>query len=164
MLTVVDYDGDSKFLIKDYDDNSIEEYTVSELKHIICDLGIKIVGLTWTGENNSFTVKGFNVQLDRPYKKKFGRWYVIVTSKGERYGSNLKRKHTVNTVVFYDTDVDWDKYEYPYGQHVTSYNLDTVLGVNGRLCLDFSIPTWTVSAEDMREIKDWLLRAKLVLG
>jgi hypothetical protein len=56
-------------------------------------------------------------------------------------------------VEFYDT-------RYPhtqYGQFVSRYYVDTILdGSDCGLCLDGGVPSWTVSAEDMKTVRSFL--------
>lgn len=164
MLTVVGYNKDKSFLIKDSVDDCVEEVTIEALKHYVCDLHIKIVGLVYEGEN-AFNIHGFSVVLDRPLKKLFGKWYILVIPAGEPYGLSLTSYYKKTTVHFYDSSVKWDRVKYPYGQFVAVYSLSTVLSVEGCFCLDTSnADCWTVSAIEMKEINDWLLRAKLSLG
>ena len=48
-------------------------------------------------------------------------------------------------------------YDVKHNQFVSSYYVRTVLQHNGgRLCLQGGVPEWSVDAESMRLVKDWL--------
>ncbi len=61
------------------------------------------------------------------------------------------------TVLFLDrkyTDPSYPGWE--NGQPTYSYYISTILQHNGKLCLDMSIPAWTVPAEDMAIVRSEL--------
>jgi len=93
-----------------------------------------------------------------------GKWRVKIIPPGDRYGLG---KSVINDsdkylVEFYDTSQDPIKF--PGGQFVTRYHMDTLLGKdefgggtypNG-LSLDYSIPVWHVTKEEMESVVAWL--------
>ena len=59
---------------------------------------------------------------------------------------------TGDTVKFYDA-----RFEHTdLGQFVSSYYIDTVLEVDGGLCLDGGVPYWSIGPGTMTRIKTWL--------
>ena len=80
-----------------------------------------------------------------------GKWSVHLVRTGDTYGRTGSLTHDDPTplVEFYDTTD---------GQMVTRYYADTLLDVTGGLSLNGGVPEWTVSAEDMRVVVDWLKR------
>lgn len=91
--------------------------------------------------------------------KIFGHFNVRILRKGEKYGLEDCLTHEGNRplVEFYDyrhrNDADWKR-----GQFVSSYYADTLLehDPNFGLALYGASPAWTVSAESMREILEWI--------
>ena len=147
---------DGKLGILDTNDKVVEYYSPEQIKSIIKG-GIVINGVVLNEETNPmYTIDGLKVNLAYKNHKKFGKWIVVLLKKGDKFGNTLSSCIDKETVLFYDSSVDWSKQEYPYGQYVTSYYLETLLGHNGRLCLDTSVSAWYVSAEDMNCIKNWL--------
>lgn len=158
---------DNLYYVLDSDDGVIEPYTVGQLKHIVKDLGITIVGVYVEKDGNYneyFTPNGVSVTLNYKNKKLFGKWCVVVLESGDKYGSKLETIATKPLVMFYDMDAitkhKWDRNKYPYGQFVSSYNLETILGINlglhHGLSLDASVPSWGVDYKDLVDIVTWL--------
>jgi hypothetical protein len=88
------------------------------------------------------------------------KFNVRILRKGDKYGRDFCLTHDEDKplVEFYDG-------RYPhceYGQFVTRYYVSTILGTDkwgrgaGGLILDGGIPAWTVSAEDMDTVRDYL--------
>jgi hypothetical protein len=82
---------------------------------------------------------------------------IRIVNTGDRYGVNDCLTNTKPPMVeFYDSrfihGADGDR-----GQFVSRYYVDTLLERNtGGLCLDGGVPSWTVSAEDMNIVRDFL--------
>jgi len=96
--------------------------------------------------------------------KKVGKWNVKIVRKGETYGrGNALANHDDQPLVeFYDGSQDPTKFG-ELGQFVTRYRLGTLLKEHdgsdrpfGRLDLHSDIPAWTVQANEMKEITEWL--------
>jgi hypothetical protein len=86
------------------------------------------------------------------------KFNVRVVNTGDKYGVNdCLVNDKAPMVEFYDT-------RYPhtqYGQFVSRYYVDTLLERDtGGLCLDGGVPSWTVSAEDMATVRNFLKDTK----
>jgi hypothetical protein len=85
------------------------------------------------------------------------KFNVRVVNTGDRYGVNDCLVNTKPPMVeFYDSrftkGADGDR-----GQFVSRYYVDTILdGSNCGLCLDGGVSAWTVSAEDMDIVRNFL--------
>ena len=88
------------------------------------------------------------------------KFNVRVVTKGEKYGLNFCLTHNGDKplVEFYDA-------RYPhteFGQFVSRYYVSTILGTDGfgsaegGLSLDGGVPEWTVSANDMETVRNFL--------
>ena len=82
------------------------------------------------------------------------KFNVRIVNKGDKYGLNDCLVNDEKPMVeFYDT-------RYPhtqYGQFVSRYYVETILdGSECGLCLDGGVPSWTVSAEDMKTVRNFL--------
>jgi hypothetical protein len=85
------------------------------------------------------------------------KFNVRIVRNGDRYGRNMCLEHAglEPLVEFYDA-------RYPhtaYGQFVSRYYMSTLLEADWRgkaLSLDGGIPEWTVSADDMTKVIDYL--------
>jgi hypothetical protein len=82
------------------------------------------------------------------------KFNVRIVNTGDKYGLNdCLVNDKAPMVEFYDT-------RYPhtqYGQFVSRYYVDTLLERDtGGLCLDGGVPSWTVSAEDMATVRNFL--------
>jgi len=83
------------------------------------------------------------------------KFNVRIVNTGDKYGRDFCLTHTKDEplVEFYDT-------RYPHtqsGQFVSRYYIDTILdGSDCGLCLDGGVPSWTVSAEDMATVRNFL--------
>ena len=87
------------------------------------------------------------------------KFNVRVVNKGDKYGRDFCLTNEGKPLVeFYDA-------RYPhteFGQFVSRYYVETILGDDGYgpkdsgLSLDGGIPEWTVSAEDMATVRDYL--------
>lgn len=92
-----------------------------------------------------------------------GKWRVHVVPTGGHYGlHNALVNEREPLVEFYD--MSQDKTQFPDGQFASSYLARTFAEKNEYfdperpvgLCLDGSIPSWTVSGEEMREVASYL--------
>lgn len=90
------------------------------------------------------------------------RFAVRVLPDGARYGlSNSLTTDSVQ-VEFYDTTYADDQPGHghgfgPLGQFVSRYNVDTLYGHNGDLCLYGGEPdAWSIDGATMRNIRAWL--------
>lgn len=87
------------------------------------------------------------------------KFNVRIVNTGDKYGRDFCLTHTKDEplVEFYDT-------RYPhtqFGQFVSRYYIDTLLERDtGGLCLDGGVPSWTVSAEDMATVRNFLKGTK----
>jgi hypothetical protein len=86
------------------------------------------------------------------------KFNVRVVNTGDKYGRDFCLTNDKAPMVeFYDT-------RYPhtqYGQFVSRYYVDTLLERDtGGLCLDGGVPSWTVSAEDMATVRNFLKGTK----
>ena len=88
---------------------------------------------------------------------------VRLVLKGDRYGSRgcLVYGQDEPCVEFYDNDYDFSPWLGTRGQFVSSYNLGTLLEHSGGLYLDGGEPKWTLDANEMQEIRAWLV-ARLI--
>lgn len=57
-----------------------------------------------------------------------------------------------NIVEFYDARYSFT----PLGQFVSNYYVDTLKDFEGTLILYGGVDDWKISAENMKEIRDWL--------
>lgn len=88
------------------------------------------------------------------------RFNTKIINVGDKYGRNDCLINDDRPMIeFYDP-----RYQHtPLGQFVSRYYIFTILERDyGGLCLDGGIPEWTVSAEDMQEIRAWLRKIKVV--
>tara|TARA_R110000868_G_C10767032_1_gene754393 strand:+ start:302 stop:577 length:276 start_codon:yes stop_codon:yes gene_type:complete len=86
------------------------------------------------------------------------KFNVRIVNTGDKYGRDFCLTNDKKPMVeFYDT-------RYPhtqYGQFVSRYYIDTILdGSDCGLCLDGGVPSWTVSAEDMATVRNFLKGTK----
>lgn len=83
-----------------------------------------------------------------------------VVRAGEAYGINNALTHdgAEPLVEFYDTAHrhSRDARDRMLGQFVTRYLLSTLMAGGRGLCMDGSVPVWTLSARNVRDIQDWL--------
>lgn len=88
------------------------------------------------------------------------KFNVRIVRAGDRYGRDNCLTHDEDKplVEFYDT-------RYPhteFGQFVSRYYVETILGTDrwgrgeGGLMLDGGVPSWTVSAEDIDIVREYL--------
>jgi hypothetical protein len=89
---------------------------------------------------------------------KIEKFNVRIVNTGEKYGLDdclINEKEQM--VEFYDSRFD-HKSGMGRGQFVNRYYTSTILSgeyPNG-LCLDFGIPEWTISANGMQQVADYL--------
>lgn len=147
---------DEKLGILDITDKTVEYYSTDQIKTIVKG-GIVINGVILDEKTNPiFTLDGLKVNLAYRKRKKFGKWVVAVLKSGDKFGSTLSSTINEDTVFFYDSSVNWNQQEYPYGQFVSSYHLSIIRNHRGSLSLDTSIPAWTINADTMNAITTWL--------
>ena len=78
---------------------------------------------------------------------------------GARYGRDgcLVHDKSDPLVEFFDNDYDFNPWLGIKGQFVSRYYLSTLLGHGGGLCLAGGEPKWMLSAEELQEIRAWLV-------
>lgn len=88
-----------------------------------------------------------------------GPWHVRLVWKGARYGRADALTHRENEplVEFYDARADEAKFG-PRGQFVARYNATTIIcfPADRGLALDFGVPAWTVTPEEMAQVCAWV--------
>ena len=87
------------------------------------------------------------------------RFNTKIIKTGDSYGRNDCLVNDGEPMIeFYDP-----RYQHtPIGQFVSRYNISTILeGSVYGLCLQGDVPEWTVSADDMQEIRAWLRKIKV---
>ena len=107
-----------------------------------------------------------NMNSSSPKMKKFGHFNVAVVFPNEKSIGRPRYTNTYGTEVEFYDDNNHEEGFGPYGQFVSSYLLDTLLGKSEYsdndgiypygLQLHGNSPNWTVPAETMSEIIDWL--------
>ena len=102
-----------------------------------------------------------------------GRWRAHLVMPGDRYGRGDALTYTqedaargggLPLVEFYDMSAD--PTQFPCGQFVSRYNMDTLLGLPGgygepirdasALSLYGDVPAWTISGDDLKRVANWL--------
>lgn len=146
MFKIVKYNGE-KFGILDTSDNVIEWYTPAQVKAIL-QKGVKIWG-TYLSEPNLYNFDGLNVNIAERNVIKVGKWIIIVRVKGDRYGSKLESLVSHTTLFIYDSSVNWDKTQYPYGQYITAFYAYTFMRHHGKLILNMEVKQWSLSADEV---------------
>ena len=90
---------------------------------------------------------------------KVGKFNVRIVNTGDKYGRNDCLTNDKDALVeFYDSRYDLQDFM-GRGQFVSRYYVETILNgeyPNG-LSLDGGIPAWTVSADEMFDVKAYLL-------
>lgn len=83
------------------------------------------------------------------------KFNVRVVNTGDKYGLNDCLVNNKTPIVeFYDSRFTKGGAR---GQFVSRYYVDTILdGSDCGLCLDGGVPDWTVSAQDMDTVRDFL--------
>ena len=87
-----------------------------------------------------------------------GKYNVRIVNTGDKYGrKDCLTNDNEPLVEFYDSrydQADW----MGRGQFVSRYYVDTIMRGDypGGLSLDGGIPEWTVSADEMRQVKQYL--------
>ncbi len=144
------YDG-SVFSIRDTGDGVVDKLTYEELIGVLQDSSI--AGSLYGAVKTEYGVE-FNLCYKNRYLTQDKQWYVVLLKPGDRFGRSLSTVIDKPTVLFYDnTSFKDKKQQYPLGQFVASYYLDTILGHTGQLCLNMEVPQWTVTPWDMDEIR-----------
>ena len=89
----------------------------------------------------------------------FPNYMVRMVFPGDRYGRGgcLVHDQEEPLVEFYDQDYAHNDWLGTRGQFVSRYNLGILLEHSGGLCLAGSTPKWTLGAEEMQEIRSWLV-------
>lgn len=155
MFYAVDFKNDELGVL-DSSDNVVEYYSLDDIKKIVKS-GISICGVKLAEDINPiYTLNGLSINLAYRRHKKFGKWIVVVLREGDRFGCTLKECIHKDTVAFYDTSSNFAKQEYPLGQYVCSYYLDTISHHVGVLKLNLEVPAWTVDSNTMKSITTWL--------
>ena len=99
-------------------------------------------------------------------KSPLSNMMVRIVEKGDGYGQyNQKTEKFAFThekrdplVEFYDLDTDWKPFG---GQFVQRYRMSTLLERDsGGLPLDDGVPKWSVSANEMNQVRQFLRAAK----
>lgn len=92
-----------------------------------------------------------------------GKWRVHLVPSGGRYGLNNNLVNESNKILIEFYDVSQDKKIFPYGQLAGRYNVETIYNnweeeYEHGLCLDTSIPAWTLTGDEMLDVIVWLDR------
>ena len=85
---------------------------------------------------------------------KIDKFNVRIVRTGDSYGHNFCLTHGENAplVEFYDS-----RYAHTeFGQFISRYYVSTILESDKGLCLEGSVPEWSVSADDMPAVRVWL--------
>jgi hypothetical protein len=96
------------------------------------------------------------VLLNEPYAPILAR----IVEMGDRYGRDFALIHdrSVPFVEFFDMRFPQTQ----FGQFVARYDLDTIMeSKNEGLCLDFGVPSWTLTEDSFHWVKAWLRRLEL---
>ena len=89
---------------------------------------------------------------------KVGKYNVRIVNAGDKYGRNDCLTNDKQPLVeFYDSRYDQADFM-GRGQFVSRYYVDTIVRGEypGGLSLDGGIPEWTVSADEMCQVKQYL--------
>jgi hypothetical protein len=89
---------------------------------------------------------------------KIEKFNIRVVNTGDKYGrDDCLTNEKAQMVEFYDSRFD-HKSSMGRGQFVSRYYTSTILGgeYSNGLCLDGGIPEWTVSAEGMKQVVEYL--------
>lgn len=141
--------------VLDTDDNSIEYYDPDAIKEFI-KLGIEIYGITLAEDSNPmFTVNGLVINLYYLRSTQVGQFKVALLVPDDRWGKTFRTIVNAPTLAFFDTSTSLSKKEYPSGQYISSYYLETLLSHNSGLILNAEVPDWKISASDINSIKEW---------
>lgn len=81
---------------------------------------------------------------------------IRVIKKGDNYGLDDCKTHDEKDplIEFFDPKYAGQKSFGPLGQFVSRYYAETLAEGSGGLCLDGGIPDWTVSAEQMAQVRE----------
>lgn len=86
---------------------------------------------------------------------------VRLVHRGDRYGRNGCLTHDEDEpyVEFFDNDFDHEPWLGIHAQFVSRYYISTLPESDPYrgLCLDGGVPKWTLSAEEMRKVRAWLV-------
>ena len=86
------------------------------------------------------------------------RFNTKIIPTGGAYGrDNCLTNHDEPMIEFYDP-----RYQHtPHGQFISRYNVSTIMDHTGGLWLYGGVDEWTVSQDDMREIRVWLHKLEI---
>ena len=90
---------------------------------------------------------------------KVGKFNIRIVQAGDKYGRNdCITNDKAPLVEFYDSRYDQADFM-GRGQFVSRYNVDTIMDkdFSRGLALYGSEPAWIVSADEMRQVKDYLM-------
>lgn len=111
----------------------------------------------------------------RPTDLTTGKWRVHLVMPGDHYGRSGSKVYAqaeadkfgsgLPLVEFYD--LSQNPLEFPGGQFVSRYYMDTLLGIDGlklgtpiremqALSLDGAVPAWTIGGRDLQQVAAWL--------
>lgn len=153
MFKLVNYDVDSmKFAIEDTGDNVIEWYSVEDVKKIVRDKGINILGVIY---RKHFAIEDWNFELCRKHAYRFGEWTVVVLPVGSIWGRGFTCVVKARPMVFF-YKFEENFMDYPYGHFIASYDIETIIQHRGKLCLDLEVPSWTIDEKLFEQMRRML--------
>jgi hypothetical protein len=158
MFYAVNYKA-GKVAIYDDEDNSIEWWGTKDLKELLFYNKVKISGLILAEKVNPiYTVDGLVINPYYLDSVNVGRFRVSFLKKGVLVGRNFEYEMKQDSLSFYDR-TSFNPDEYPNGQLIATYHLDTILNHDSSygLVLDASVSSWKLTPEEVKAVHTWLL-------
>lgn len=162
MYAVTDF-NEGKLAIYDTDDGVTEWYTPKQVKSMIKEYGLEIMGVTVDEKCNPiFTLDGLEVNLMYKYSHKttvIDRFLFVILTQRDKWGKTFSFDINKPTVAVFDLGAkNFSKQKYPSGQYVASYHIDSILRHEDGCGIQFdtSVDSWKISARDVKDLKEFL--------
>lgn len=157
MFYAVDFKN-GKIGIWDNSDNTVEYYSLVELKKAIKQLGVDVYGVELDEDVNPiYTLNGLTINLLYRRSTRIGNFRIALLREGERWGRTFSSIIKEPTIAFFDTSTSLPLHRYPSGQYITSYYARGIIELNNGLILDTDVDSWKLSKRDIDELKKWVI-------
>lgn len=165
MFIATDYNANAgQLAILDTDDGVTEWYYTSQVKEFIKKYKLEIMGAIVDERcNPKFSFNGLKVNLAYKFSHRttmIDRFmFVILLPERDRWGMTFLYPIEKPTVAVFDLGAEnFPKMQYPCGQYITSYYIETLLQHQDwyGLVFDAEVPVWQIDSRGMRELKEFL--------
>lgn len=152
-----------KLGIYDTSDGVTEWYTPGQVKSMIKNYNLEIIGVILDERCNPiYTLDGLKVNLMYKYSHKntvIDRFMFVILTPEDKWGMTFSSDIIRPTVAVFDLASDnFPKSQYPSGQYIASYDVDTLLSHKDGYGIQFdtSVDAWKISARGVSELKEFL--------